>query len=160
MIPAARFRRQEVRPYPGAEIEIEGRSAIVRAVGAGRVQVDFNPPLAGKTLVYELVVKKTIVEREEKVRALLHRRIPNVDLEKFKLTIGETDVSIEIPEEATYLEGVEAAKKGLATEIQNFLPNIEKVVFTEVFLSQKPAQVPSQQEPVQAGGSEDTQSSP
>jgi peptidylprolyl isomerase len=160
MIPAARFRRQDIRPYPGAEIEIEGRSATVRAVGAGRVQVDFNPPLAGKTLVYELVVKKTITEREEKVQALIHRRIPNVDLGKFKLTLGEEDVSIEVPEEATYLEGVEAAKKGLATDIQNFLSDIEKVVFTEVFLSQKPDQVPSQQEPVQANGSEGTQSSP
>jgi hypothetical protein len=81
-------------------------------------------------------------------------------LGKFKLTLGEEDVSIEVPEEATYLEGVEAAKKGLATDIQNFLSDIEKVVFTEVFLSQKPDQVPSQQEPVQANGSEGTQSSP
>jgi hypothetical protein len=81
-------------------------------------------------------------------------------LGKFKLTLREKDVAIEVPEEATYLEGVEAAKKGLATDIQTFLPDIEKVAFTEVFLSQKPDQVPSQQEPVQAGGSEGTQSSP
>ena len=160
MIPAARFRRQDIRPYPGAEIEIEGRSATVRSVGAGRVQVDFNPPLAGKTLVYELIVKNTITEREEKVRALIHRRIPNVDLGKFKLALGEKDASIEVPEEATYLEGIEAAKKGLATDIQHFLPDIEKVVFTEVFLSQKPAPLLSQQEPVQESGSEGTQSSP
>ncbi len=160
MIPATRFRRQDIRPYPGAEIEIEGRPAVVRAVGAGRVQVDFNPPLAGKTLVYELTVRKILDNLDEKITALVHRRIPNVDVGKFKLNLEEKEVDIEVPEEATYLEGVEAAKKGLATDIQNFMPNTEKVVFTEVFLSQKPTEAPSQQEPAQAGGSEGTQSSP
>lgn len=160
MVPATRFRRQEIRPYPGAEIEMDGRPAVVRSVGSGRVQVDFNPPLAGKTLIYELIVKNTLTEREDKVKALTHRRVPSVDIAKFKITLEEKNTTIEVPEDAIYLEGIGAAKKGLASDIQRYLPKIEKVVFTEVFLSQKPSPTLSQPEHAQEVASEDTQSVP
>lgn len=160
MVPAARFKRQDVRPYPGAEIEIDGRPAVVRSVGAGRVQVDFNPPLAGKTLVYEVTVKKILTENIEKVKAITHRRIPNVDVEKFKINLGEKEVTIEVPEDAIYLEGIEVAKKGTASDIQKFLPEIDKVVFTEVFSSQKSSPAPSPPSLAPASASEGTQAVP
>jgi len=160
MIPASRFRRQDVRPYPGAQIEVDGRPAIVRSVGAGRVQVDFNPPLAGKTLVYDLTVKRILTEREDKVKTLTHRRIPNVDIEKFQITLADKDVTIEVPEGAFYLEGIQAAKRGIASDIQKFLPDIEKVVFTEVFSRQKPPTAPASPQPAPEAVSEGTQAAP
>lgn len=160
MIPVSRFRRQNVSPYPGAQIEVEGRSAVVRSVGAGRVQVDFNPPLAGKTLVYDLVVKRVLTESLEKVKALIHRRIPSVDLEKFRVALADKDVAIEVPEEAFYLEGIQAAKRGLASDIQRFLPEKERVVFTEVFSSQKPSTAPSSPQPAPETVPEGTQAAP
>jgi len=54
MVPLRRFSSQRITPTPGMRIEFNGRLATVRSVGAGRVQLDFNPPLAGKTLVYEI----------------------------------------------------------------------------------------------------------
>jgi len=159
MIPASRFRRQDIRPYPGAQIEVDGRPAVVRSVGAGRVQVDFNPPLAGKTLVYDLTVKRVVTEREDRVKALTHRRVPNVDVEKFKITLAEKDVTIEVPEEAFYLEGVQAAKRGLASDIQKFLPEVERVAFTEVFPRPKPT-APSSPQPGLGTVSEGTQGAP
>lgn len=160
MIPASRFRRQNINPYPGAQIEVDGRPAVVRSVGAGRVQVDFNPPLAGKTLVYDLVVKRVLTEREDKVKALTHRRILNVDLEKFKITLTDKEVTIEVPEDAFYLEGVQSAKRGLASDIQRFLPEVEKVIFTEAFSRQKPPTVPSSPQPAPETASEGTQAAP
>lgn len=160
MIPASRFRRQNVNPYPGAQIEVDGRSAVVRSVGAGRVQVDFNPPLAGKTLVYDLTVKRVLTEREDKIKALTHRRIPNVDVEKFKMTLTDKDVTIEVPEDVFYLEGIQAAKRGLASDIQKFLPEVEKVVFTEFFSRPKPSTSPSSPQPAQEAVSEGNQAAP
>jgi len=160
MIPASRFRRQNINPYPGAQIEVDGRPAVVRSVGAGRVQVDFNPPLAGKTLVYDLVVRRVLTEREDKVKFLTHRRIANVDLEKFKIALTDKEVTIEVPEDAFYLDGVQSAKRGLASDIQRFLPEVEKVVFTEVFLRQKPSTVPSSPQPAPETASEGTQAVP
>ena len=157
VIPLARFRKQDVRPYPGAQIEIDGKTAIVRSIGAGRVQVDFNSPLAGKTLVYDLSVKRIIEDEQEKVKATVHRRIPNVDVDKFKLNVVEKEIIIEVPEEAYSLQGIEFAKRGIASDLQTFFP-FEKVVFTEIFM--KPSSPTSEEQPVQADVSTDTQSSP
>lgn len=160
MIPASRFRRQDIKPYPGAQIEVDGRPAVVRSVGAGRVQVDFNPPLAGKTLVYDLTIKSVLTERDDKVKALTHRRIPNVDVEKFRITLSDKDVTIEVPEEAFYLEGIQAAKRGLASDIQRFFSEVERTVFTEVFSKEEVPTAPSLPQPVPEAASEDTQAAP
>src|SRR3972149_5374354 len=58
----------------GARIEYNGKMAIVRSIGAGRVLLDYNPPLAGKTLMYEVTVQKKLETNEEKIAALVHRR--------------------------------------------------------------------------------------
>ncbi|MEM3124010.1 MAG: peptidylprolyl isomerase, partial [Nitrososphaerota archaeon] len=44
----------------GSVISIDGREGVVRSVGSGRVQIDFNPYLAGKTLVCEATVRAII----------------------------------------------------------------------------------------------------
>ncbi len=157
VIPLTRFRKQDVRPYPGAQIEIDGKTATVRSIGAGRVQVDFNSPLAGKTLVYELTVDKIVGDEQEKIKGLIHRRIPNVDAEKFRLNIAEKEITIEVPEEAYSLQGIEFAKRGMASDLQAFFL-FEKVVFTEVFT--KPSQPTAEEEPKQADASAGTQPSP
>lgn len=148
-----KFKKQNIRPYPGAQIEIDGKTAIVRSVGAGRVQVDFNSPLAGKTLIYDLTVKKIIEDKLEKIKAIIHRRIPSVSIDKFNLSITEKEVAVELPEEAVYLEGIQFAKRGIASDLQNFF-SPEKVVFNEVFT--KPSSQPAEESPKQGGGSAGT----
>ncbi|MEM3824409.1 MAG: peptidylprolyl isomerase, partial [Candidatus Bathyarchaeia archaeon] len=117
-------------------LEYEGKMATVRAVGAGRVLLDFNPPLAGKTLVYEVTVQKKLETLNEKIAALIHRRIPAVEADKFKFLVRQKIVSIEMPEEAFYLEGIQVAKRGIAMDIQRFFPKITMVKFTETFKAQ------------------------
>lgn len=143
LIPLRRLRRQKIEVYPGVQIEINGKLAVVRSVGAGRVQVDFNPPLAGKTLVYQLTVKVMIKDVRGKAIALIHRRIPTVNVDKFKIIIRGKRASINIPEEAFILEGIQTAKRGISTDLFKFLPNIEKIVFSESFMKNS-AHSPSQ----------------
>jgi peptidylprolyl isomerase len=119
-------------------VEYEGKLAIVRTLGAGRVQLDFNPPLAGKTLVYEVTVHKKLETEEEKINALIHRRIPSVDVSKFEVKNKKTIVEIEVPEEAFYIEGLQAAKRGIAIDIQKFLAEKNTVAFTETFKKKTP----------------------
>src|SRR2546427_1394744 len=57
LVPLRRFRDKGIDPTPGAQIEFDGRQATVRAVGAGRVQVDYNHPLAGRTLIYDVSIR-------------------------------------------------------------------------------------------------------
>jgi peptidylprolyl isomerase len=157
VLPLTRFRKQDVRPYPGAQIEIDGKTAVVRSIGAGRVQVDFNSPLAGKTLVYDLTVGKKLEDKLEKIKALIHRRIPTVDAEKFKLDVDDNEITIEVPEEAYSLQGMEFAKRGIASDLEAFFP-FEKIVFTEVFI--KPSPQTSEEPQKQADDLTGTQPSP
>jgi len=122
-----------ITPTLGMRVEYNDKTATVRAVGAGRVLLDFNPPLAGKTLNYELTVQKKLKTINEKISALTHRRILAVEENKFKFTIRAKAVNIEMPEEAFYLEGIQVAKRGIATDTQKFFPKITTVKFIETF---------------------------
>jgi peptidylprolyl isomerase len=132
-VPLRRLTDKGVTPSLGMRVEHNGKMATVRTVGGGRVLLDFNPPLAGKTLIYEVTVRKKLRTRKMKIAALIHRRIPAVEKAKFKFNIKEEIASIEMPEEAFYLEGVQVAKRGIAMDIQRFLPKITAVRFTETF---------------------------
>ncbi|MEM2108814.1 MAG: peptidylprolyl isomerase, partial [Candidatus Bathyarchaeia archaeon] len=77
---------------------------------------------------------------EEKVAALIHRRIPMVDAEKFKFTFQEKTLAIDMPEDTFYLEGVQIAKRGIAIDVQRYLPEIVEIKFVETYKSEsKPA---------------------
>ncbi len=142
MIPMRRLRDKGITPQLGMRIEYEKKPATIRTVGAGRVTLDFNPPLAGKTLVYEVTAKKKLRTPGEKISALIHRRIPVTDITKFILDLGKTDVVIKVPEEAFYIEGLQLAKRGIATDIQRFFPSTTKVEFIESFKNPKAAETP------------------
>ena len=133
LVPLKRLVAKGITPQIGMRVEYEGKMATVRTVGAGRVQLDFNPPLAGKTLVYEVTVQKKLETKTEKINALIHRRIPIVEIEKFKLKTTKTSVTIEMPEDAFYIEGIQLAKRGIAMDIQKFFPEVTTVKFIETF---------------------------
>ena len=145
LMPVRRLRKKNVTLHPGAQVEIDGKLAIIRSVGAGRVQVDFNPPLAGKTLIYNLTVKSLIKSKIGKAKALIHRRIPSVDIKKFNLRITAKRIAVDFPEDAFYLDGIQFTKRGILSDIQKFFPDIEKTVFTETFIREKPNQQASEQ---------------
>lgn len=142
-VPLKQLTAQGATPAIGMRVEYNGKMATVRSIGAGRVLLDFNPPLAGKTLVYEVTVSKKLETNEEKIAALIHRRIPVVDAEKFKFAIQEKTLTIEMPEDTFYVEGVQIAKRGIAMDVQRFLPELSEIKFVETFKSEpKPAAKP------------------
>ncbi|HDI52882.1 MAG TPA: hypothetical protein ENF89_01885, partial [Candidatus Bathyarchaeota archaeon] len=51
MVPYRVLRSKGITPRIGERIEVDGRTAVVRSVGAGRVQLDFNHPLAGRRII-------------------------------------------------------------------------------------------------------------
>lgn len=137
LVPLKKFTAEGLTPVPGLQVNIDGKTAQVRAVGAGRVQVDYNHPFAGRTLVYDLTVEKIIETDDDKLRNLLHRRLEPVDREKFNVKIDSGRVEVEIPEEAFFLEGLQVAKRTITADIEKFFPKVETVTFVENF--KKPA---------------------
>jgi len=132
-VPLKQLLAKDITPALGMRVEYSGKMATIRAVGAGRVLLDFNPPLAGKTLVYEVTIKEKLETDEQKITALIHRRTPAIEKGKFEFSVKTNVVNVEMPEEAFYLEGIQLAKRGIALDIQRFLPEITAVKFTETF---------------------------
>jgi peptidylprolyl isomerase len=137
LVPLRRFREKGLDPAPGAQIELDGRPAVVRAVGAGRVQVDYNHPLAGRTLIYDVSIEKVLEDDNEKILSIISRRIPEVPNAKFNLVKDGEHLTIEVPEEAFYLSGLQVAKKAITSDIQKFFPSIENIAFLEAFKRSK-----------------------
>ena len=137
LVPLRRFKDQDY-PSPGKEIVIDGRPAVVRAVGAGRVQVDFNHPLAGRTLIYDVSIDKVLDDENEKILNIISLRIPEVSKEKFVLGRDKGQLTIDVPEEAFYLRGLQVAKKEVTTDLQKYFPDIDTIAFQEVFKRTEP----------------------
>lgn len=139
LVPLRKFSAEGVTPVPGLQVNMDGKTAQVRSVGAGRVQVDYNHPFAGKTLIYDLTIEKILESEEDKVRHLIHKRIPPVEQDKFKVRIENSKLDVEIPEDAFFLEGIQVAKRTLTADIEKFFPKIEIITFYETFKKPAPA---------------------
>jgi FKBP-type peptidyl-prolyl cis-trans isomerase 2 len=90
------FLRQEINPEVGMEVSVGGKHGIVTAVSAGRVRVDFNNPLAGKTLKYVVRVTRKAKTPEERVRAII-----DMDYglgEQFKIHLKDGTAEIQVPD--------------------------------------------------------------
>jgi peptidylprolyl isomerase len=133
-VPLKQLLAKDITPSLGMRVEFNGKTATVRAMGAGRVLLDFNPALAGKTLMYEATVKMKVETVEEKISSLIHRRIPTVEQSKFQFNIKpKNTVAVKMPEEAYFIEGIQLAKRGIAADIQKFLEGITIVKFEETY---------------------------
>lgn len=139
LVPLRKFTAEGMTPVPGLQVNIDGKTAQVRSVGAGRVQVDYNHPFAGKTLIYDLTVERIVEMEDDKVRYLIHKRIPSVGPEKFSVKLEQGKLEIEIPEEAFFLEGLQVEKRTVTADIEKYLPKIETVAFLEIFKKPAPA---------------------
>jgi len=65
------FHKNEIRPMPGLEVELDGNRGVVRTVSGGRVIVDFNHPLSSQDVTYDISIKGIVTEPNLKVEAAL-----------------------------------------------------------------------------------------
>ncbi|MEW6063357.1 MAG: FKBP-type peptidyl-prolyl cis-trans isomerase [Nanoarchaeota archaeon] len=96
------FRKNKIDPVQGLQVNIDNLIGVVRSVAGGRVIVDFNNPLAGRDLVYEVRVNKRIKDVVEKVKSCmqfilgLSDKLYTIKRDKNKI---EITTKIEIPKD-------------------------------------------------------------
>ncbi len=90
------FLRQEINPEVGLEVSMGGRRGTITNVAAGRVRVDFNNPLAGKTLKYVFKATKKAATPEERIRAVLDMDYGLAD--QFKIHLEGDVAEIRLPD--------------------------------------------------------------
>ncbi len=130
VIPLRKFGDKAKEIKIGDQIEYNGQIGTIISISSGRVQVDFNDRLAGKTLIYEIEVLKEITDPKEKVEKLIQRRI---DIQNPVFSIEQEKVKIEIPEQFFMTEGLQYIKRALANDIFEVMPEIKQVEFSETY---------------------------
>ncbi|MEK6835342.1 MAG: FKBP-type peptidyl-prolyl cis-trans isomerase [Nanoarchaeota archaeon] len=118
LVPNSIFSRENIRPFPGLQINIEGLIGTVRSVSGGRSLVDFNHPLSGKDLIYEVEIKRMINDVNEKLSSLLELKL-NKDI-KFTISNNEAVIKLDIKKDLKDL---------LAKEIKEKIQEIKEVEF-------------------------------
>jgi peptidylprolyl isomerase len=132
-IPIRKFGEKANELSVGAEIEVDNRVGIVRALESGRVFVDFNHKYAGKTLEYNVNVIEKLDSRDSKVEALIRRRL-QIEKEKVKFEFdGESLVKITIPSDYFLVEGLQIIKRGISQDLFKFIKPLSKVAFVEEY---------------------------
>jgi FKBP-type peptidyl-prolyl cis-trans isomerase SlyD len=113
IVPMSTFKEHNVQPQPGLQIDVDGEKGLVSRVSGGRVIVNFNHPLAGKEVVYEVEIKRKVTDKAEMLRTFLNStlRIP-VDKIKaeVKEDVAEIKMPIQLPEQFTNGAGKKLAE--------------------------------------------------
>lgn len=107
-VPLKEFRQHGLFPRPGMRIEINNKWATVRSVSSGRVTLDFNHPLSGKTLHYNVEVVDRIEDTQKQIDALL--RLHNITGD----VIADADTG-------GFIVTMKNLKKGTARRTENIL---------------------------------------
>ncbi len=94
----SKFKGQEFKPLPGIAIEVDGAQAVIKSVSGGRVLLDFNHPLAGKQLHYEVTITRKIDSLKEKVSGILETNL-HIHQPKVEEKDGTVTLEAQIPKE-------------------------------------------------------------
>lgn len=130
-VPEAEFKKHGTTPRPGMTVDADNKRGRVVSVTSGRVMIDFNHPLAGKVLEYDIGIVKKIEEPAEKVKAILGY-FTKMDMKDVSVSFTGKEVEIITP---PLIHPV--YKKRIGEEIMKFM-DLEKVKFSEIFEKTKP----------------------
>ena len=130
IIPLSEFQKRHVSPRPGMTISVDRLMGRIVSVSGGRVKVDFNHPLAGKELEYEVEIKEKISDKKEKVKAIMEfflKELPEDD------AIFIKDDSVEIrskPEKSI----PSVLRQNIAKTLFEWVNDVKTVKFIEEYV--------------------------
>ena len=114
--------------YIGAPVTINGRQGQLSYLAAGRARIDYNHPMAGKSLKYSFNVVDVIEGKEDIVTALLQA---NTGHSGFEVSFSGDDLSIVLPQTMLFDTNAAMLKFRLVTTIRDAI-ECGKVSFVEV----------------------------
>lgn len=127
-VPLKEFRKHNITPRPGIRMEINGKWATVRNVSSGRVSLDFNHFLAGKTVLYDVKINSKIDDIDEKIKILM------------KLSLG-TELEYLLEEKNLKIKNKKKVedilKENLLNAVKEYMPEIKNIEYVEELKKEK-----------------------
>ncbi len=116
------FRDSKTDPQPGMIVNFSGMKGRIQSVSGGRVRIDFNNPLSGKTLLYHVEIIEKIDDNEKKIESVLE--FFGIKSASIKIDGSSVEISARIPDKM---------KETISDIITNNVEGIEKIKFSETF---------------------------
>ena len=138
MVPSKKLRKANIDPRVGNRVQLAGRTGTIIWAGGGRTRVDYNHPLAGKALIFDVTIVEQLTEVEDIQKEIISRRLTGVNLDEVNIETSEDPktITISLPNYLIFMEGIAIAKYTLGTDLHEFL-DFEVVKFQDIFDYQK-----------------------
>jgi len=128
LIPMSVFKEQNIDPNLGSYVTINNLNGRVISSDGGRIRVDFNHPLAGKNLEYDVEIKEEIKDGPDKVMAIV----------SYYTNLGKEDVEVNIIDKTAEIKI--KGNKEMPNKVKETISNtiikwvvIEKVRFVDEY---------------------------
>ncbi len=134
-------------------------SAQITAADEDTVTLDFNHPLAGKDLIFDVTVTEHITDDDQIRKEIISRRFPGVNFDDITIEVAENPkaITISLPNYLIFMEGLAISKYTLGTDLHEFL-EFELVKFQDIFDYQKKEEQETSEEESEEKITEDTDS--
>ncbi|MBI4214500.1 peptidylprolyl isomerase [archaeon] len=130
LVPLAVFRKNGVDPKPGMVVNVENITGRVQSVSGGRVRIDFNHELAGKTLIMLVKLLRHVDEPEEKTRILFEYNFGKEAAKELSISGDENGLKLNPTKSALALEDFALRKASFLKAFKKTMGET-KVAFVE-----------------------------
>jgi len=144
------FYRAGKLPRVGDIVEYNNQRARVVSVSSGRVVLDFNHPLAGRTIIVNAKVVKRLVSDDDKIREIVRQYLPRLDASKIEAKHENGQITIKLPPEVLFIEGIGTIKFRVAEELAQRFSDAKKIIYVEELEVSREEQQATQAQPQQA----------
>ncbi len=139
VIPVLKFTKEKINPFPGLVVNVDGKIGAIKSVTSGRVRVDFNHPLAGKDLVFDIMPLKKIESKEEQVTAVIGSLF-NIPESAIHIKVATESIEINLPY-SIKKEGEQI----LEDQIKQVIKGIKKISFTYSKINESVTNTPTKE---------------
>lgn len=131
LFPVRDFLKQEIMPEIGLQVTIKNKTGYISAVTAGRVRVDFNNRLAGKTLRYKYKIVSEPATPQDLLTAVLKMNYGST--EGFTGEFEGKRAVIKLPDVCKYDQRWLLSKYRVVSDLRDLL-DLETIQFIEEYV--------------------------
>ena len=121
LVSASNFKEQQIHPVPGLQVTINNMPGIIKTVSGGRILVDFNHPLSGRTIIYKAMIKSVVTDPKQKLEGYL----------KLLLSIPKVEAKVENNIAEVKLDVPEKFQETIIKEVKERIPELKEIKFTK-----------------------------
>ncbi len=131
--------REGIIPRIGQRVKVRDSEGTVISVSSGRAIIDFNHPLAGKTLIFKLQIVKKLEDIKEKIVELMYQRLRPINREEILVNVTDEALNITLKSNVLDNQYLQQALRLALDDIEELFPQYGKISF--IIEREKPKEV-------------------